>query len=144
MKSKSYLKKIAVHACIYYTAASFLLLFLYWLLSKDLSHGIHPLAQLFILPFAFCFAAANICFTYWKEKTYVKVMVHYALTVGGAFFFLYLPNQAEDHAPAQGFIMFLALSLFYALILSVVGFVRSRIYRVKRDEKAYTSVYKKK
>ena len=98
----------------------------------------------FILPFAFCFAAANICFTYWKEKTYVKVMVHYALTVGGAFFFLYLPNQAEDHAPAQGFIMFLALSLFYALILSVVGFVRSRIYRVKRDEKAYTSVYKKK
>ena len=144
MKPIDYIKKIALHACIYYTAATFFLLFLYWLLNLNLDRGMNPIALICILPFAICFATGNICMTDCKWSTYLKVLVHYTLTVGGAFLCLYLPNRADGQTAAQGFILFMALSVIYTVVMAIIAFVRARIHRVDREQKAYTGVYKKK
>ena len=59
MNTKDYVKKIALGTCVYYTAATFLVLFLYFALNLDLSGGMQALALIAILPFALCFSAAN-------------------------------------------------------------------------------------
>jgi len=144
MKPIDYVKKIALHTCVYYTAVTFFLLFLYWLLNLNLNRGMNPIALICILPFSLCFAAGNICMTCSPLKTYLKLILHYLLTVGGAFLCLYLPNRAEGQTAAQGFVLFVALSVFYIVVMGVIGFVRARIRRVDREEKAYLDVYKKK
>ena len=59
MQKKDYLKKIWLSACVYYTATTFLLIFLFWLISDDITRAMHPVALMLILPFSICFAAAN-------------------------------------------------------------------------------------
>ena len=52
---KPIVKRVLAHTCIYFTLTSLLLLFIYWVVSKDTSHGIQPLAFLLMLPFSFFF-----------------------------------------------------------------------------------------
>ncbi|MBQ8356780.1 MAG: hypothetical protein IJX39_03120 [Clostridia bacterium] len=142
MKEKDYLKKIGIHTCIYYTAATFLILFLYFILNTDLSAGVQPEALICILPFALLFACANILYKYAPIKTGWKVLLHYILTLGGAFCCLYLPNKDPEANASQGLILFLALSLIYIMIMGIVLGLSARIRRVMRDESHYKSVYK--
>jgi uncharacterized membrane protein YfcA len=138
------IKKIALHTCIYYTAASFVVLLFYWMLNINHVYGLQPLAQLCLLPFALVFAAANIYLTQRKQQTALKVLLHYVLVVGATFLCLYLPNRPKETNPSSGLIMFLFFTLLYALIMAIVGYIRSRTRRVERERKSYTGVYKKK
>ena len=112
MSAKDYLKKIGVHTCIYFTASTFLLLFLYFVLSLDLSTGLHPVAQICILPFSFLLATANVFFKYAEDwEIGWRVAIHYCLTLGGAFICLYLPNKAESASTSGGLILFVVLTV---------------------------------
>ena len=144
MQKKNYWKQISLFACVYYTAATFLILFLYFALNADLSSGMHPLALIAILPFAFLFSAANTLYRESKIKKVYRVLLHYLLTIGGAMLFLYLPNKADEQKPAAAFLLLLALSLIYFAIMGTILIVNARIARVKRDTAAYQRVYKKK
>ena len=88
MNSKDYAKKIALGTCVYYTAATFLILFLYFVINVDLSAGVNPVALITILPFAFFFAVANTIYHHTELEIGWRILIHYALTVGGAFLFL--------------------------------------------------------
>ena len=143
MSAKDYLKKILIHSCIYFTAATFLLLFLYFALSLDLSAGIHPAAQICIFPFAFLLATANVFFKYaldWGIGW--RVSIHYCLTRGGAFICLYLPNKTDGATGSQGLVLFVVMTVLYAIIMGTVLGVRARIHRVVRDESKYKSLYR--
>ena len=143
MNTKDYVKKIALGTCVYYTAATFLVLFLYFALNLDLSGGMQALALIAILPFAFCFSAANTLYRHATLPRWLRVIVHYALTVGGAFLFLYLPNKDPQQTAKQALILFLVFSILYAMIMGVVLLVGGRVARVKCDEEKYHNVYKK-
>ena len=142
MSAKDYLKRICIHTCIYFTAATFLLLFLYFVLSLDLSSGIHPVAQICILPFSFLFAAANVFFRYATDWGIGwRVSIHYALTLVSAFLCLYLPNKASNAPSSQGLILFVVMTVLYAVIMGILLGIRARIRRVTRDESRYKSLY---
>ncbi len=141
---KKYIKKIVTAACIYYTAATFLILFLYWALNSDLSRGVQPRSLIFILPFAICFATANVIFGHAPIGPGMRVLLHFLLTVGGAWIFLYLPGRDPAAAGSQGLILFLALTILYAIIMGAVLVFKARIKRVQRDESEYNGVYKNK
>ncbi len=143
MKLKDYLKKIALDSCVYYTAATFLVLFIYFALNTDLSGGVQTHALIAILPFSICFATANRLYRHSALDKWLRVMIHYTLTIGGAFLFLYLPNKDPQQSTSQALLLFLVFSLIYALIMGAVLTVSARIHRVKRDEGKYHSVYKK-
>ena len=141
MQKKDYLKKISLAACVYYTAAVFAILFIYWLINADLSRGLHPVSLILILPFSFCFAAANTLFAHAFRSTATKVMVHYMLTIGGIWLFLFLPNMREGQSASGAFILFLVFTVVYVLIMAAVLSFRSRMKRITRDESEYVSVY---
>ena len=138
------LKKVCAHTCIYFTATTFLLLFLYLILSRDLSSGFSPVALLCILPFSAVFAFANLNYKYSELKTVWRVLIHYFLTLCSIFVFLYLPNKAKDATAAQGFILVLALSVIYFIVIGIYLAFRARIERVKCDNKQYSSLYRSK
>ena len=140
MSAKDYLKKICIHTCIYFTATTLLLLLLYVILSLDLSSGIYPPAQVCILPFSFLLAAANVFFRYATDWGIGwRVSIHYALTLGSAFVFLYLPQKADSEA--NGLILFVVMTVLYAVIMGILLGIRARIRRVTRDESRYKSLY---
>ena len=143
MNARDYTKKIALGACVYYTAATFLLLFIYFALNIDLSGGMQAIALIFILPFALCFSAANTVYRHTALQKWLRVLIHYALTVGGAFAFLYLPNKDPQQTGSTALLIFLFFTLFYAAVMGTVLLICARIHRVQRDEAKYHSVYKK-
>ena len=143
MQGKDLAKHIALWSCVYYTAATFFILFLYFLLNADLSGGLKAVALIAILPFSVCFSAANTVYRRTKLTLVPRVMIHYLLTVGGAFIFLYLPNKDPQQSASTAFILFLIFTFLYALVMGVILYVGHRIHRVQRDEANYHSVYKK-
>ena len=80
-KKPSAVSHILRLACVYYTVTTFLLIFLFWLISDDITRAMHPVALMLVLPFCVCFATAN---TLWRRATLsgpLAVLVHYALTM---------------------------------------------------------------
>ncbi len=144
MAVKDYLKKIGIHTCIYYTVATFFLLFLYFVLNRDLSVGLQVLPQICILPFALLFAIANVVFKYASFSVTWRVVLHYALTLGGSMLCLYLPNKDPQAGGNQALVLFIALSVLYAVIMGVILGLRARIKRVTRDATRYTGLYRDK
>lgn len=141
---KPVLKRVLTHTCIYFTLTSLLLLFIYWVVSKDTTHGIQPLPFLLMLPFSFFFSLANAQLTRAPIPKAVRVAIHYVLTVGGAFVCLYLPNRGSGSTSSQGLVLFFAFSALYAAVMIPVLILTARAKRVTRDETEYTSVYTKK
>lgn len=143
MNAKEAFKKIALGSCVYYTAVTFLVLFLYFALNLDLADGMQALALIAILPFSVLFASANTIYRHTTLAKWLRVLIHYALTVGGAFVFLYLPNKDPQQTGKQALILFLVFTVLYAIIMGIILIISGRIHRVKRDEGNYHSVYKK-
>ena len=143
MSTKDVLKKIALGSCVYYTAVTFFVLFLYFALNLDLARGMQAPALIAILPFSVLFASANTIYRHTHLPKLARVMIHYVLTVGGAFFFLYMPNKDPQQSGKQALILFLLFSLLYAIVMGIVLMISGRIHRVKRDEGKYHNVYKK-
>ena len=139
----NYIGKVLTSACKYYTVTTFLLIFLFWLISDDITRAMHPVALMLILPFSVLFATANTMFRESRLDGWVKVILHYAITMSALMLCLYLPNKAADARPSGAFALLLVLSVIYAIVMGVVLYLRARVFRIERDEKEYTSVYKK-
>ncbi len=143
MNAKDYAKKIALGTCIYYTAVTFLILFLYFALNVDTTMGVQPVILIAILPFAFFFSVANVIYRHTEKKIGWRALIHYTLTVGGAFLFLYLPNKDPHQKASVALLMFVLATVIYFLIMGTIWVLQARIKRVKRDEAKYHKVYKK-
>ena len=144
MKNNNYFKSICLHACVYYTITTFLLIFLFWLVSNDITRAMHPVSLMLILPFSLGFAAANALFQYEKMTTWTRVLSHYAITMASIWCFLFLPNKAEDQPASGALILYLILTLIYAIVMGIVLYYKGRIKRITREKSKYTSVYKNK
>lgn len=138
----SYIKRVFLHACVYFTAISFLILVIYQIISKDTSRGFQPLPMVMIFPFAICFAIGNIQFAHAKYHVALRTLLHYVLTVVAAFVFLYLPNKGTGNTPIQGLILFLVFTTCYVLFMGGFLIARTRFKRITRDESEYKKVYK--
>ena len=140
MQEKNIWARIGLNACVYYTATVLFLLCLFTLFGMN-TEGIQPVKLLAILPFSLLFSAANTLFREAKFSKGGRVVLHFLLSVGGAFLFLYLPNKQPD---SRGWMMLLVLLLIYWLIMGIILVIGARVERVKRDSSQYQSVYRKK
>ena len=143
MQKKELFKKILLYACVYYTVTTFLLIFLFWLISNDITRAMHPVALMLILPFSITFSLANTVFRSEKLARWQRVLLHYALTMAGVWLFLFLPNKAQGQSAGGAALLFLVLSLIYALIMGIFLYFKARVDRISREETEYKSVYKK-
>ena len=142
MNKKDILKRILLSACVYYTVTTFLLIFLFWLISNDITRAMHPVALMLILPFSVVFAAANKLFATKTIARWKRVLSHYAITMSGVFLFLFLPNMSEGQSAGGAFLLLFVLTLIYAAIMAPILRVEARVKRITRDEQEYVSVYK--
>ena len=138
----NYFKKICAHAGLYFTAATFALILFSLIFNMDLTHGVNPIAQMLILPFALLFATGNVQYKYASYSLIYRVFIHYILTVVGAFCLLYLPNRTGTANASQGVILYIALTVFYAIVMGVVLGVSARAKKMQRDSKSYKKLYK--
>lgn len=143
MNTKDYAKKIALSTCMYYTAVTFLILLLYFILNVDITLGVQPVILFAILPFSFFFSVANTIYRHTELKLGWRACIHYVLTVGGAFLFLYLPNKDPQQKASVALLLFLLATLIYFIFMGTIWIIQARIKRVTRDEAKYHSVYKK-
>ncbi len=144
MQDKNYTKLIATRACIYYTATTFALIFISWLISNNASLIMRPLSLILILPFSAFFAAANMLFRFSSMGTGTRLLCHFLLTFSGIIFFLYLPNMPENQKASGAFLFFLFLFILYAIVMGIIVYLKARAARLKRDSNTYTGVYKNK
>ena len=142
-EEKHYLGRIFKNACIYYTVTTFLLIFLFWLIADDITRAMHPTALMLIFPFSLLFATANMIFRESELDTWLKVIIHYTVTMLALMLCLYLPNKAVNARASGAFALLLILSVIYFIVMAVVLYLRARVFRIERDEKSYTGVYKK-
>ena len=143
MPKKELFKKIMLAACVYYTATTFFMIFLFWLLSNDITRAMHPVALMLILPFCICFATANRIFKAQSLSRWKRVLSHYSITMAALFLFLFWPNKNEGQSAGSAFLLLLILTLIYALIMGTILFFSARVAHISREEQTYTSVYKK-
>lgn len=142
MNKKDILKRILLSACVYYTVTTFLLIFLFWLISNDITRAMHPVALMLILPFSIAFAAANKLFATKSIARWKRVLSHYAITMSGVFLFLFLPNMTKGQSAGGAFLLLFVLTLIYVAIMAPILRVEARVKRITRDEQEYVSVYK--
>lgn len=143
MKAKETILKIWLNACVCFTVTTFVILATYWLL-VGLSDGMRPLALILIFPFSLCFSAANMLLRYGKMQKALAVVLHYILTVGGVYLFLYWPMRAPGSTTGGAFLFFVLLTLVYILIMGVIAVFKGRSKRLSRDSKDYKNVYENK
>ena len=143
MNAKDFAKKLALSTCIYYTGATFLTLLVYFALNVNTKMGVQPIILIAILPFAFFFSVANTIYRHTEWRLLFRALLHYALTIGGAFLFLYLPNKDPQQRASGALLLFLLSTLLYFLVMGTIWTIQARIKRVNRDEAKYHKVYKK-
>ena len=110
---------------------------------KETKMGVQPIILIAILPFAFFFSVANTIYRHTEWRLLFRALLHYALTIGGAFLFLYLPNKDPQQRASGALLLFLLSTLLYFLVMGTIWTIQARIKRVNRDEAKYHKVYKK-
>ena len=145
MQEKGYYKQIALYACVYYTVTTFLLSFIYWALNTgNVTSGFDLVALVLVFPFSLFFSAANTLYRHAQMKKGWRLLLHFVLTVGGAFLCLYLPNKAPEQGAFGAIVILMVFTIVYWIVMGAVLGVSARTRRVKREAATYTSVYRKK
>ena len=140
MQEKNIWAQIGLNACVYYTVTVLLLLCLFSLFGVN-TEGVQPIKLLAILPFSLLFSAANALYRKAGFSKGGRVLLHFLMTVGGAFVFLYMPNRQPETNP---WLMLLIMVVLYWIVMGTILTIGARIERVKRDSSQYQSVYRKK
>ena len=140
-QQENFLTKTILHACVYFTTISLVLIFLGLLRNQN---GIHPVALLLCIPFSYLFALANVQFKYAPYKTAWRLLIHAVLVLGSLYGFVYWPNRLPEKSAAVHFGFFLGFLVIYAIIMAVVLGIRARIVGVSREATQYKSLYGQK
>jgi hypothetical protein len=136
-------KKISLHTTVYFTVITVIQLGS-WMLANGASGGYSPLRVLCMLPFAALFALANVNYKYGEGSASLRVLLHFLLTVGGAFVFLYLPSRQTGDSVEAAVAIALILVVIYWIVMGIFLGMRARFAHIDRDTKQYESLYRPK
>lgn len=141
---KQFIKSVVSKATAYYTVA--VLIFSIVMLisfSGEDSISLDPYRVICILPFCLCLAIANTTLRYDKIGTVAIWIIHFAMTVLGAFIFLILPAELpESSANFMGFILILTAYIIGVLLYAL--FSRRIKNAIKEDSKLKNQARSKK
>ena len=136
-KSHSALRSVLLGAACIYTAVILFLCFILTGLSDGASGAVAPLNFLLVFPFSLCFSLANYLHRSAKMGGFVKFVLHFFLTVGGFFCFLYLPAFWESSS-SSSILVFVAVSVLYLILYGAFLLFTKRWRREFREKEEYT------
>lgn len=132
-------KKLLDHTCRVYTVTAMLMLLLN--LSEDTLLSAPAFLRVFW--FALSFAFANVIYSMTKMRKGVRLLIHCAFVVAGAFVFLYLP-VARDTRASMKLVMLLLVALIYWVSMALYWVVSTLFRKAAPEPKPeYKSVFKK-
>lgn len=140
------LKKVLTSACVIFTVLvgcySLINLILY---SSDPSSylALSSLRVFLFFPFALVLSLANRIFDVKGMDVWLKVALHFIVTMLDAYLCLVLPigSDMSPSAMLVGMFMFVVL---YAAIVAVIGLTRTKKKREENAKQDYTPVYARK
>lgn len=135
--SLSALRSILIGAACTYTVIVLFLCFILTGIADGTSGVIAPMNFLFVFPFSLCFSVANYLHRGLKLGGFAKFILHFLLTVGGFFFFLYLPAFSGKDS-SSSFLVLLVIAILYLTVYGVMLLFRKRWNREFRDKDNYT------
>ena len=130
-------KAILRATCAAYTVIVLFLCLVLLFTSDNADRTVSPLNFLLVLPFSLVFSVANYVDRETKLHPLPKSLLHFLLTVGGFFCFLYLPafpNQGES----SSLVVFGVFTLLYLIVYGLVLLFRFRLRKELRLESDYT------
>lgn len=136
-KSHSALRSVLLGAACIYTAVALFLCFVLTGLTDGASGVVAPLNFLLIFPFSLCFSLANYLHRSTKMGGFVKFILHFLLTGGGFFCFLYLPAFWKSSS-SNSILVFVAVLVLYLILYGAVLLFRKRWKREFREKEEYT------
>ena len=141
-KPTSTIKKIFVDASIIYTAV---VLFVCLVLTGMTENppSVSPLNFLFIFPFSLCFSLANYLHHSDRIGAAFKFILHFLLTVGGFFCFLYLPAFPNGKTASSVLVLFIVI-VVYLFVYGIVLLLSRRWKREFQSEASYTPQFSNK
>jgi hypothetical protein len=115
---KQLIKKTLLLSTVYYTIA--IITFCAVMLlshSSESSLSLDPSRLLWIYPFCFSFALANVILKHTDMQGVVRWILHFVLTIAGAYIFIILPADIEaSSGNFMGLIVILALYIVGVLL----------------------------
>lgn len=135
---KHVLKQILTEACVIYTIVVLLLCGILLFMAEN--GTLAPASFLFVLPFAVCIAVANALRQRTGLSALLKFILHFVLTVGGFYFFLYLPAFSGTPDSVSIVVLFV-FAVFYLIVYGLVRLFTHRWERQIRLESDYKSQF---
>lgn len=144
LKSKTTysIKKILINTAITYTTVVLFVCFVLTGVTEN-SANISPLNFLYIFPFSLCFSFANYLHRSERIGIAVKFVLHFFLTIGGFFFFLYLPAFKNGKRSSSILVLFI-ITIVYLLVYGIVLLLSKRWKREFHPEGSYTPQFSAK
>lgn len=134
--NKSPMKSILRATCTVYTVIVLSLCVILLFASENLARAVSPVNFLLILPFSFVFSAANYVDGHSKLHQFPKSLIHFVLTVGGFFCFLYLP-AFSGASESNSLVVFAVFTVLYLIVYGLVLLFRFRLKRELHLESDY-------
>ncbi len=131
--------------CARYTVLCLILLVTSAIASRSLTVTYVDTVHFFLLlPFGLCLTLAALVRRSDKLSTGGKVALHALITLGGFYFFCYLPYQVRTKPSGmQILIVLLAVAILYAIVMAVVAAVTAGARQKKLDSVPYESQFRK-
>ncbi len=143
-KSKPFdsVRSILKGAAVTYTTVVLFVCFVLTGVSEN-SAGISPMNFLLIFPFALCFSLANHLLRSEKLGGFPKFLLHFLLTIGGFFVFLYLPAFPGGKSSSSVLVLFI-VTIVYLILYGTVLLLRKRWKKEFGTETTYTAQFSSK
>lgn len=138
----NFFKKVINKSALYYTIIVAVFSIIVLLSNSDKETVfVDPARILYFLPFCVCFAIANTVLQYKTIEAITRWLLHFVLTVLGAFLFIILPaNLDSSSGNFMGIILILAIYLV-GVLFSVI--LTSRIRKSLKQDKELIGMSKK-
>ena len=137
--SASWIKILLSSSCVTYSVIVMLLCVIL-LFTGNASGVVSPLNFLLVFPFSICFSIANYVDRNTKLSTLLKTVIHFVLTVGGFFCFLYLP-AFSGNSDSNSIVVFAVFAICYLIVYGVILLFRKRWSKEVHLDGAYTSQF---
>ncbi len=118
---KQFLIKTLNRTAIYYSALVLIFSMLILISNPDTeSLSLDPSRIIWMFPFCICFAVANVTFKHTDMGSIGKWLIHFSLTVIGAFIFIILPaDLTESSSRFMGLVIITAMYLLCVIIYAI-------------------------
>lgn len=132
MKITKIVKTILTGACVYYAAASLILLVAKLILDGDAGAIISVGNFLLLFPFGLSISVAQLIYRLPSLPRWGRMLLHYLISLTAFLLFLWLPSKAQT-SPSSTLVALFLLSLLYWFLYLLGRLTKKRFHSFREE-----------